>query len=423
MRGAVLAVVLVLAACGNSATPQARSSLPPSATPTPAAGSPLTWAAAVLVDHQPPFEGNRINRVSCSSSSLCVAVEYADVITSSNPTAGAAAWTVTNLDGFSGIPYLSDVSCPSDRLCVAIDSNGSAVATSTNPTGGAAAWTLTKVAGAQGLSGLSCPSITLCVAVDGGGNAITSSNPAGGAATWSATHVDGPAVCVRGEGSLPCGMHSVSCPTSNLCVAVDSTGVVTSKNPTGGAAAWKATPVAGVFYIGGVSCPSVTLCVAFGGGDVVTSTNPTGGAAAWKVTHVTASHNLTSVSCPSSTLCIGVDDYGDVITSTNPSGGAAAWRLTNVDSNNEAIANGVGVALNGVSCPSSTLCVAVDDLGNAVTSTNPTGGAAAWTVPTLTARISCKACRVPPAASASPWITSATSLLLTTPPEGPRPGL
>src|SRR5437762_7525250 len=150
VRGLFLAVVVVLAACGNSPTPKAQSSVQPSTTPTPiaaaatpsltpspfptqTAGSELTWAAPALVDHQPPFAGNNINRVYCSSSSLCVAVEYANVITSSHPTAGAAAWTVTTLDGFSGIPYLSDVSCPSDTLCVAIDSNGSAVATSTNP--------------------------------------------------------------------------------------------------------------------------------------------------------------------------------------------------------------------------------------------------------------------------------------------------
>src|SRR6266850_8385422 len=103
MRAAVLAVMLILAACGTSATPQARSSFPPSATPTssaatptpsptpttsasptptPTAGSPLTWAAAVRVDHQAPFEGNRINHVYCSSSGLCVAGEYANVITS-----------------------------------------------------------------------------------------------------------------------------------------------------------------------------------------------------------------------------------------------------------------------------------------------------------------------------------------------------
>ena len=39
-----------------------------------------------------------------------------------------------------------------------------------------------------------------------------------------------------------------------------------------------------------------------------------------------------------------------------------------------------GNTLQAVSCPSATLCVAVDNDGNAITSTNPTGGAGAWTV-------------------------------------------
>ena len=66
-----------------------------------AAGSPLTWGAPVLVDHQAPF-GNPdpLYGVSCPSSGLCVAVDRAgNVVTSTNPTGGAAAWTVTDVDG------------------------------------------------------------------------------------------------------------------------------------------------------------------------------------------------------------------------------------------------------------------------------------------------------------------------------------
>src|ERR1019366_7409060 len=98
MRVAVLAVVLILAACGSSSGPQAQSSLQPSATPTPivmtptaspnpTAGSFLTWAAPVRVDHQPPFSGNKLVGVSCPTSSLCVAVDYSggNVVTSTNP--------------------------------------------------------------------------------------------------------------------------------------------------------------------------------------------------------------------------------------------------------------------------------------------------------------------------------------------------
>jgi hypothetical protein len=83
-------------------------------------------------------------------------------------------------------------------------------------------------------------------------------------------------------------------------------------------------------------------------------------------------HGVNAVSCPSVSLCVAVDDAGNVLSSTNPAGGATAWTAANVDGTNP---------LNGVSCSSSPtlVCVAVDNVGNVVTSSNPTGGAAAWT--------------------------------------------
>src|ERR1700693_295330 len=133
MRVAVLGAALLIAACGSSATPQARSSFPPSATPsvvaptptptpsaspaptptsTSTAGSPLTWSAPVRVIHQPPFLGNRLTSVSCPSSNLCVAVDdVGNAVTSTNPAGGASAWTVTNVDVFSQ-DGLAGVSCP-----------------------------------------------------------------------------------------------------------------------------------------------------------------------------------------------------------------------------------------------------------------------------------------------------------------------
>src|ERR1700693_3636342 len=158
MRAGVLAVVLIIAACAGPSGPRAQSSSQPSGTPTVGtstpssiptpsqngtAGSPLTWAAPLRVDHQPPFAGNNLEGVSCPTSGLCVAVdELGNVVTSSNPQGGAAAWTVTHVDftkdAQSQATNLSAVSCPSGDLCVAVDFSGDVV-TSTNPTGGASA--------------------------------------------------------------------------------------------------------------------------------------------------------------------------------------------------------------------------------------------------------------------------------------------
>src|ERR1700683_116431 len=55
------------------------------------------------------------------------------------------------------------------------------------------------------------------------------------------------------------------------------------------------------------------------------------------------------LSCPSTTLCVAVDGAGHVITSTQPKG-SAAWLTVDVDGTH---------AINDVACPSGSLCVAV----------------------------------------------------------------
>ena len=80
---------------------------------------------------------------------------------------------------------------------------------------------------------------------------------------------------------------------------------------------------------------------------------------------------LSGVSCPSSSLCAAVDDSGNLVTSTDPTGGTSAWSTVDADP---------ATPFYGVSCPTVSLCVAVDFHGDVVTSTDPTGGAGAWTV-------------------------------------------
>jgi hypothetical protein len=90
----------------------------------------------------------------------------------------------------------------------------------------------------------------------------------------------------------------------------------------------------------------------------------------WSAPHwVSGMHEIVSVSCPSTSLCVAVDDDGDVMTSTNPAGGASAWTVADIDGTDQ---------INSLSCPSTSLCVAVDTVGNILTSTDPTGGTSAW---------------------------------------------
>jgi hypothetical protein len=194
-------------------------------------------------------------------------------------------------------------------------------------------------------------------------------------------------------------IDGLACPSISLCVAVDHGGsVFWSTDPSGGPAMWSSADVDGGNDITGVSCPSTALCVAVdGAGDVITSQNPAGGAAAWTVTSVdrirtqTNTDNggptlLRGISCPSTGLCLAVDAAGNAVVSTDPAGGAAAWVTTHIDTNASYDCTGTGLTcqppLVGIACPSTTICAAVDFSGNLLTTTDPTGTAPWASTPT-----------------------------------------
>jgi hypothetical protein len=131
----------------------------------------------------------------------------------------------------------------------------------------------------------------------------------------------------------------------------------------------------------GLACPSISLCVAVDNdGRVLSSTDPSGGARRWQSDDVDASNSFTALSCPSASVCVAVDGVGNAAATGDPAGPASAWTVARVDSSiTEPSPYGGGPGLlRGVSCPSVSFCVAVDSVGNAVYSSDPTGGAAAW---------------------------------------------
>ena len=64
--------------------------------------------------------------------------------------------------------------------------------------------------------------------------------------------------------------------------------------------------------------------------------------------------SLQGISCPSTTLCVAVDGSGNVLTSTHPTSQTAAWTSVDVTG---------GRTFTGISCPTTTLCVAIDGDG------------------------------------------------------------
>lgn len=187
-------------------------------------------------------------------------------------------------------------------------------------------------------------------------------------------------------------LTALSCPSSRLCVAAGSTNLASWPNPGQGPPAVKLVPGSDQrcdpevpeypcsdLPVTAISCPSATFCAeAYGGsyqgaeyGDVFIVMDP-GGRASTLPGGGTGESGQTvlGVSCASSALCVAVDDGGDVLSSTDPTGASSTWTSAKVA--------GVG-AFGAVSCPSTALCVAVSG-ADVVSSTNPAGGAAAWTV-------------------------------------------
>jgi hypothetical protein len=80
---------------------------------------------------------------------------------------------------------------------------------------------------------------------------------------------------------------------------------------------------------------------------------------------------IDGLACPSISLCVAVDGDGAAFTSSDPPGGVRTWLRADVDG---------ATPLTGVSCPSVAICVAVDADGNVVTTANASGPGTAWNV-------------------------------------------
>jgi hypothetical protein len=221
----------------------------------------------------------------------------------------------------------------------------------------------------------------------GGNQILTTSNPAGGADTWTVQYTNPappPSPCPAKCGTPPNTIHALSCPSATLCVAVDNEGdVLSSSNPTGGASAWNSTHLP--YVLGGVSCPSASFCAISAGNNVLTSSSPASGT--WAATPVPqGAPQIFPGSCASAQLCVGAGrapavftqtPNGDLVLSTNPAGGS--WATADTD-HFPALSLNITEALEpsyppgshdylgitGVSCPSPSLCVAIDGLGRVV---------------------------------------------------------
>jgi hypothetical protein len=229
--------------------------------------------------------------------------------------------------------------------------------------------------------GISCLPSSLCVGVSGA-FVVSSTNPTGGPPAWSyPAYFDDPPEYDEST-------HAISCTASPslLCAAVDQEGhVVTSTNPTD-AESWHVENLLAKYNVAwGISCPSSSLCVAVSeeeesgpghGPIILSSVNPTGSQSDWKrvlpLYEAKAAGLLFGISCPSTSFCVAVGQVGSLggglLTSNNPTGEAKVWSGASIDEDD----------LLGVSCASTSLCVTYNGKGTVFTSTEPTGGPMKW---------------------------------------------
>lgn len=311
---------------------------------------------------------------------------FATVAFSQTPTGGVDRWHVVNptyeepkqscLEEGQSVAECKEprgtidaISCADESLCVAVGYEGSVFA-STDPTGGAGAWSVSDVneaGSAAHLTAVSCPSASFCVAVSGGngaaaGQVFTSTDPAAG--RWQSTRIPGSP-----------DLRGVSCATPSSCVAVAKEGrIFASSDPAGGAAAWRQLRSPTVGDLGAVSCVPSLICVAGdAGGNLLTSTDPLGNAA-FEATNTDSSVAMTGVTCPTTTRCLAVDNNSDVLTSTDPTGGPGSWTFENLvpfEATYPDTGQFVKNALFGASCASTSLCALVGADGRIFTATDP----------------------------------------------------
>jgi hypothetical protein len=300
---------------------------------------------------------NRHDTVACASTALCVITNGAgDVLTSTHPAAGEASWKKTDVIPHSKHDPLHTVTCPSVHLCLALQADGRHLARTTDPAKRQPKWTTVALSTPRGnrdiADGIDCPTTKLCVilgsANSGASFVAHSTHPTGGTSSWKVS---------RRFPDSTFNLTAVSCPSSTLCVGTsndDVAPVVATTHPTGGAGAWKVVLKPRFEGQGGtgVSCPSTTLCALIDSstGDIRTSATPTV-SGAWTTATIDGVSELDAVTCVGTALCVAGGSGGRMLASTTPASGP--WTSTTID-----------LWPTTIACPSATLCVATGDEGN-----------------------------------------------------------
>jgi subtilisin family serine protease/sugar lactone lactonase YvrE len=266
---------------------------------------------------------------------------------------------------------LEAVSCPSATICVAAG-NDNYTGKSTSQAWDGSEWKPFASPLNSVLYGISCPSTTRCIAVGTGANESGTpvaerwiASTIGGKVTWSSRESLSPP---SPSGASTVNLKDVSCTSESACTAVgyyyNGTRRVTLAerwNGTSWSIQTTANPETGDAELLGVSCDSATSCTAVGhqtsgtfaerwngtSWSISSTPNPAGG----------SESRLERLSCTSSSFCMAAGSFKE---GTNRKTLAERWNGTTWSIVTTANPGGTkGNTLLGVSCASSTACIAV----------------------------------------------------------------
>jgi hypothetical protein len=325
--------------------------------------------------------------ISCVSTSDCFAVGRGDeptgpgypVYDGSTARWDGSAWTTASAPAATtSTNVLSDISCASARSCVAVGKFGPFSGTGGFPARLLENWNGSRLA-QQGpipasyysevgtaLGGVSCRG-RFCMAV----GSFTDSFSGGQQAAYSASRngsvwqEEFGATPSDPKGVLEPTFARVSCVSSTFCMATGSYkrngGASVPLADVWNGASWAVTPLPaklpGVTTLTGVACSAATACMAVGGTTALRWNGKSWTKARPPVPKGAAA-TLRAVSCPASNRCVTIGDYRNASGTTVPFAqiwNGKSWALRMM----KTPAGGTVTHMNGLACPSASVCTAV----------------------------------------------------------------
>jgi hypothetical protein len=284
--------------------------------------------------HPTQFFSGRVARLSCSTSTQCVAVGWTSPYTEQgsaralvfDPSSPSAATEIA----LGGEPTnATDVSCPSQTKCTALvfeyGQSGGARAVTFDPTTGAVKPPITLGAGPQDIRSLACPSTSQCTAA---GFTTVTFDPTSGATKSTGPKLDANA--------------SVACSSVTQCTAAwrgsrahELTFDPTTATPN--SAGTVTLPEGPAVYL---ACPAVSQCSVILGHDLnvhptLQTFDPISGSAGSPLDVVP---NPSDMACPSTSLCVTVTYQGQVLGYEPNSGAKRAIGTVSAESGGSAAA-------------------------------------------------------------------------------------